>query len=118
MSDRIYTLLSEEIQKTQLRTQMFTIPANGSVTLTIPSNYRGVIFTIPLTSTFDAWGVYGIRSQGQATNWLRYAKTLISCSVISVTVASTTSDPVIKNTSAYAVNALVIGSADIFGGGN
>ena len=116
MSDRLYTALLKEVQKTRLRTQIFSIPAHSSYELTLPRNYRGILFTIPLTSGLDAWGIYGLVSQGQTTNWLMYYKTLAGNSYITWTQSSTTEFPTINNGTGYAVTALVIGNSDILGG--
>lgn len=116
MSDRLYTALLKEVQKTRLRTQIFSIPAKSSYDLTLPRNYRGVLFTIPLTNGLDAWGIYGLVSQGQSTNWLMYYKTLVGNSYITWSQSSTSDSPKINNGTAYAVTCLVIGNSDIFGG--
>ncbi len=85
--------------------------SSGYVILDIPKNFQGLLMTVPLTSNIDAWGLYGLSSQSQSSNWYKYYKTLISCGEIafsydgsqSVQVAN---DIKITNSGLYAVATL------------
>lgn len=98
------------LEKNYLFSKAIAMSGGKSYAINIPENYKGVIFTVPLTSSLDGWSLFGIRAQ-TGTNYYKYYKTLISSTGVTITqTGGATKDLVINNLLQYITVALIIGS--------
>ena len=104
------------LTKDYLYSGQVSLLSGKSYTITMPANFKGFVFTVPLTSGIDAWGVYGLTAQGQASEAerLKYYKTLIASGTISFTQSGGASgDMVITNSGAYTTTLLYVGNSKL-----
>lgn len=93
----------------------FSLASGATKTLNTPANFKGILTTIPLTGTIDAWGLYGLTVQSQTPTPYKYYKVLISCGEITVQRSgSSAGDNIqIKNNGSYTVACLWTGNMEM-----
>ena len=89
----------------EMYSQRFTVGANASKSITIPSNYRGFAVTLGLTGGVDAWSIIGILAQGSSNIQVKEIVASANVSISRNGMVAT-----ISNSSAYILNVIVIGT--------
>ena len=94
------------IHGTDLITQTLNVPSNTTMTIGTPENAKAIIFSIPLGSTVDGFGIFAIGRQGGTT---RIRKAVVPCSLVTLNTSDgSTVENKITNSTAYSVRLLIL----------